>query len=138
VLAEITNALPAGVSLTDLLLESKKRQPVASPAAAAKATFAVKSSGAAATPAPPEAPTIDVYIKVSGLAATDVQVAQFISKLSRCKIFKDVNLVITDTFQPDEKGDAAMRKFQIDMSLNPEADIQAIKDNPKSAAVEIK
>jgi len=138
VLAEVTNALPSGVSLTDFSLETKKRQ--APPAAQTKATFQVKTApgGAPAAPAAPEAPQLDVSMKIGGLANTDVQVAQLITKLNRCKIFKDVNLLITDTFEDPDKKEAVMRKFQIELTLNPEADVQAIKDNPKSAAVEIK
>jgi len=137
VLAEITNGLPSGVSLTDFVLETKKRQPTPVAAAPAQAnTFAVKSSApGTATPAP-EAPAFDVVMKVSGLAGTDVQVAQLITKLNRSHIFKDVNLLITDTFQPTAGGET-IRKFQIELTLNGDADVQTIKDT-KTAAVEIK
>jgi Tfp pilus assembly protein PilN len=140
VLAEITNGLPSGVSLTDFVLESKKRQPATPPpsAAAQGGTFQVKSAAAqsaAANPAP-EPQTYDVFMKLSGLASTDVQVAQLISRLNRTRIFKDVNLLITDTFQPTPGGDV-MRKFQIELALNNDADVQTIKDT-KTAAVEIK
>src|SRR5262245_26378626 len=137
ILAEITNALPSGVSLTDFALESKKRAPAV--AAAPKNTFEMKSGPSAVSQPPqPEAPVLDVYMKVGGLAGTDVQVAQLISKLNRSKIFKEVNLLITDTFLPtQDKNEQAMRKFQIELTLNPDIDVQAIKD-PKTAAVEIK
>src|SRR5439155_12801466 len=130
VLAEVTNSLPSGVSLTDFVLESKKHQSsAAAPAAAPQAyTFVVKTSPGASPAPAPEAQTIDVFMRLSGLASTDVQVAQLISKLSQSKIFKDVNLLITDTFvsnpgAPGDKNEQAIRKFQIEMTLNPEADL---------------
>jgi Tfp pilus assembly protein PilN len=138
VLAEITNGLPSGVSLTDFVLESKKRQAAPAPtgSAAQNNTFQVKSAAQSAAPAAPEPQKYDVCMKIGGLASTDVQVAQLITKLNRCHIFKDVNLLITDTFQPTPGGDA-IRKFQIELTLNPDADVQTLKDT-KTAAVEIK
>src|SRR5436190_3136716 len=73
ILAEVTNALPSGVSLTDFVLESKKRQ---APPPAAKSTFEVKSTAPDVAKPAPEAPAVDVFMRVGGLAATDVQVAQ--------------------------------------------------------------
>jgi Tfp pilus assembly protein PilN len=135
ILAEITNALPANVSLTDFVLETKKSSP-APVAAAPKPTFEVK--GANLAPKPAAAPPVDVFIKVSGLAVTDIQVSQFITKMNQCKIFKDVNLLITESVSAErEKNEPAMRKFQIELTLNPDIDIQAITE-PKTAAVEIK
>src|SRR5262249_50064592 len=128
VLAEVTNGLPSGVSLTDFILESKKRQPAAAPAAPAQNNTFVKAGAAKpSAPTAPEPQQYDVCMKVSGIANTDVQVAQLISKLNRCHIFKDVNLLITDTFQPSAGGDA-LRKFQIELLLNPDVDVQTIKD----------
>ena len=88
----------------------------------------------------PEPQALDVFMKVSGLAATDIQVAQLITKLNQSKIFKDVNLLITDTFQSNtqDKNEQAIRKFQIEMTLNPEADVQNAGPPEKSAAIEIK
>src|SRR5438477_10961852 len=75
VLAEVTNALPSGVSLTDFILESKKRQ-AAVPVAPQANTFAQKADRAGTTAGPAEPQPLDVFMKLSGLASTDVQVAQ--------------------------------------------------------------
>lgn len=126
VLAEFTNSLPAGVSLLDLALEAK---PKVNPAAATATAFDKKATAAAAAAkkanAAPEAPKYDVYIKLSGVAETDVQVSQFITKLNRSKLLKDVNLVITDSFSKDKSDDAAkLRRFQLEMMINPTAEVQ--------------
>ena len=56
---------------------------------------------------PPAAPVqYDVYLKLTGIADTDVQVAQFMAKLSACPLVNDVNLVITDEFKQERPGDA--------------------------------
>jgi hypothetical protein len=141
ILAEITNALPAGVSLVDFAMDSKPRQ-VKAPEPP-KLAFESKATG---QPAPkvepvPEAKTYDVFMKCTGLANTDVQVAQFISKLNASVLFRDVNLVVTEVYAlPNQAGqqtnEAVMRRFQIELSLNPNADVQ-LKDQNKTAAVEL-
>lgn len=61
---------------------------------------------------------------------TDLQVAQFMNKLSRSRFLKDVNLVITDVFQyADEK----LRKFQIEAAVNPDAEAAAPTTRPNPA-----
>src|SRR5262249_22523305 len=143
-LAEFTNALPPGVSLMDFVMESKRRNPPAGAGASgsgssgANATFqqrqAVndakkKKDTAGATP---ETKEYDVNMKLTGMAQTDVQVAQFIRKLNESKLLKDVNLVISDEFTKDNES---LRKFQIECSLDPKAEVQPGETN-KTAAVE--
>jgi len=142
VLAEITNALPAGVSLVDFAMDSKVHQGAAPPP---KQGFETKAFTPGQTPPKTEpvmeAKTYDVTMKLTGLATTDVQVAQFISKLSSSSLFRDVNLVVTEVYQlPNQAGvqtnEVVMRRFQIELSMNPNADVQ-MKDQPKTAALEL-
>ncbi|HYE19609.1 MAG TPA: PilN domain-containing protein [Tepidisphaeraceae bacterium] len=133
-LAEITNAMPAGVSLLDVILDSKVR---AAPAAgAAKSQFDAKRAqqGAAAKgPAAPQVKNYDVTLRVQGIADNDVQVAQFMAKLNTSKLLRDVNLVISDEYvlggnsaaSTAGASDTKMRKFQIEMALDPAAEITA-------------
>ena len=148
VLAEFTNALPPGVSLMDLILESKRRNtgPAVSTgntafqrkAGGAKSKKEEEAAAAAANQQTPDAKVYDVNIKLTGIAQTDVQVAQFIRKLNESKMLKDVNLVISDEFLRD--GDV-LRKFQIDCSIDPRAEVQpgaTPGDANKTVAVELK
>jgi Tfp pilus assembly protein PilN len=149
-LAEITNKLPRGVSLLDLSLESKRRQPPRE--ATPKSAFEQKRSATSGTrkaagaaggkdgsasaggAAPPEPRVYDVSVKITGIAYTDVQVGEFITQLNTSQLFKDVNLVISDEFRtPDQE---ALRKFQIEMMINPAADVNAV-ERPKFTAVEL-
>ena len=86
-------------------------------------------------PPQPEAKQYDVTMKLGGIAYTDVQVAQFIRKLNESKLLKDVNLVITD--QLDKDGEQ-LRKFQIESTLDPNAEMIPADSNNKTLAVELK
>jgi len=130
-LAEFTNALPAGTSLLDLSLESRTKL-----APTVSAEKRKPAPGGAAGPVGPEPVKYDVYLKLTGIADTDVQVAQFMSKLTESKLVTDVRLMISDTFK---QNDREMRRFQIEMVQNPLAEV---KEDPKpktsTAAVELK
>ena len=128
VLAEFTNSLPQGLSLLNLNMESREK---ASSAPAAMTAFEAKRAAlegrTAATPV--TAKQYDVYIRIEGIATTDIQVAQFIARLNRSPLFKDVNLVVSEVFvnkgkAPDgTAADETLRKFQIEMMLNPNAEV---------------
>jgi Tfp pilus assembly protein PilN len=112
-LAELTNALPPGTSLLDFYMESNAR--------------AIAPSQGGETKKTDERPVFDVKMRLSGIADNDIQVAQFINKLNHSKLLKDVNLMITDSFVQDK---ATLRRFEIEMMLNPDAEI---RDEPASA-----
>ena len=136
-LAEVTNAMPAGVSLMDLKLESKVRMPGGG-GGGGKSQFELKreamQGSKAAKASTPQAKVYDVTLKVSGMADNDVQVAQFMAKLNTSILLQDVNLVISDEFVVTE---LKMRKFEIEMVLNPNAEVQP-GSGPRNAAVELK
>jgi Tfp pilus assembly protein PilN len=141
-LAEVTNSMPSGVSLLDLVLESKRRtSPSGKSAAFEKKSAAKDTTGKKKGPAAPgsEAKVFDVGIKITGIASTDVQVAQFITKLNQSTLLKDVNLVISDEYKGGSGQDAnnVMRKFQIEMMVSPNADVASLNEKPKVTAVEI-
>jgi Tfp pilus assembly protein PilN len=146
-LAEITNDMPAGLSLLEVLLESKVRvaQSTATPAAKSafeqkKAELKAQKQGGAAVAAKPDAPApklYDVSVKVTGVARTDVQVAQFISRLGQSKVIKEANLLISDEW---EKNEEKLRKFQIELVLDPKAEVGpgAQQGARATAALELK
>ena len=129
ILARITNALPQGVSLTDFVMESKKRNASKVAVDAPKTAFEAKRAKQAGkdTPVGPvaEAKVYDVSMKVSGLAPTDRQVGDFMNGLKKVELFKDVNLIISDwqKSDSDKKNDDTekFRRFQIELTLDPDA-----------------
>jgi Tfp pilus assembly protein PilN len=120
-LAEITNAMPAGLSLLEFDMTSKVRQPPPPPppppgSPAPSAFDAAKTAQATNKVNAPR--QYDVTIKLTGVAANDVQVAGFITKLGQSKLVRDVNLVISEEHALEGQK---VRKFAIEMSLDPTA-----------------
>jgi hypothetical protein len=135
-LAAITNCCDASaVSLLDLTLDSKERQKPVAKTEAPKTAYEQKKAAKANAPAAlPEAKSYDVSIKLTGIARTDVQVAQFLSNLNASKFFQDVNLVISDQ---TVVGEDKLRKFQIEMTLERDADLSAAPKANQTASVEM-
>jgi Tfp pilus assembly protein PilN len=129
ILAEATNSLPNGVSLIDLNMSSQRKS-----AAPPPSTDPNKKDASAPAPEPI---AYDVSLRMKGVAGNDVQVAEFIRRLSRVRIFKDVNLVISDELTQD---DQKLRRFEVEMSLDPNVDADSLQNhsasNNSTAAVE--
>jgi hypothetical protein len=148
--AEVTNAMPPGVSLLDFALDSKVKS-VAQGDQQTQAAFQKKKAAAAAKPGEnkPEPPkfqpkALDTTLKVSGIADSDVQVAQFINRLSRSRVLRDVNLLISEEYKATDKDEKtakdapALRRFVIEMSLEPTATVQPNEAKVETSAVELK
>lgn len=137
ILAQITNALPAGVSLLEFKLESKVRTDPTTPARTAfeQRKAEVESQKKNASPPPPEPKRYDVTMKLAGVAQTDVQVAQFINKLAQSPLLEDVNLLVSDQYT---QGDDKLRRFELEMMLRPEAEVSTdlLRQN-RTASVEV-
>jgi Tfp pilus assembly protein PilN len=134
-LAEFTNALPSGTSLLDLSLESRAKVAAQAQGDAKAKRKAAQQQKESAAPQPAKPVEYDVYLKLTGIADTDVQVAQFMTKLNACPLVKDVNLMISEEYKRDDRE---MRKFQITMMQNPSAEVKDEQKDQKTAAVELK
>lgn len=139
-LAELTNAMPPGVSLLDVIMESKQRQSGPAGAARGQTQFELKKAAAeggkpgAKGPAAPVAKVFDVGLKLTGIADNDVQVAQFIAKLNTSKLLRDVNLLISEEHTFNE---SKMRKFQIELAVDPQAEVQTGPGARRAAAAAV-
>jgi Tfp pilus assembly protein PilN len=135
ILAEFTNCMPPGASLLELVMDSRPRSapaPMGTAFEQKKAALEARQKGAVTA----EAPKLDVYLNVTGVAETDVQVSDFITKLNESRFLRDVNLVVSEVYQQDKA--AALRRFQIEMMLNPDAEVrEAAGADGKTAAVEM-
>lgn len=120
-LAELTNAKPTGVSFLDVLLDSKIRQ--GNTQGAGKTQFEMKRAEAQAANAKPapQAKLYDVTVRITGICDNDIQVSQFIANLNHSKLVRDVNLLISDEFAVNNNK---MRKFQLEMMIDPSAEVQ--------------
>jgi Tfp pilus assembly protein PilN len=138
-LAEITNSLPPTVSLIDFSLEARVRSGAPAPGSY-RTIFEQKKAEieaakfAAAGAGQPKA--YDVFLKLTGVAENDVQVATFMNSLTRSKLLRDVNLVVSEEFQASAK-DEKLRKFQVEMMLSPDAEIKATPQKLNNKVVEV-
>jgi Tfp pilus assembly protein PilN len=145
VLAEFTNSLPQGLSLLNITMDSREKSGGTTSSMTAFEAKRAALEGRSAS-APVTAKVYDVFLKIEGIAATDVHVAQFITKLNRSNLFKEVNLVVSEEYKPQSSSSSSqnpqeaevMRKFQIEMMLNPNAEVMnPVNPNTRTAAVEV-
>ena len=135
ILAKITNGIPQGVSLLDFAMASTvSSAPQTAPKTAFDARKAEIDAAKGVVNALASQPRVyDVVMRLTGVAPNDGQVSKFITKLNTCPMFKDVNLVFTDEFVAGDK-EAKLRKFAIEMNLNPNAPMDDV-DETKTAAL---
>jgi Tfp pilus assembly protein PilN len=123
-LARLTNCLPPKASLTGLVLKLEEVH-VPAPAAAGASGAAANEPDKAAAKGGKNAKATTVKVKawtfrVDGLAPTDVEVAEYMSRLSADPLFREVDLQFSEQF-PYREG-VTMRKFQMSFRLSPDAE----------------
>lgn len=126
VLAEVTNALPPGVSLTDCSLEAKRL--TAAPSAAQTSFEQKVAAGQPAGDAPPQPLAFDTRLMLTGVSYTEGQVSDYIDALNRSGYFKAVDLRWVRKSNNVEKRDDAMRTFALSIELDPNAEASAAAD----------
>jgi len=129
-LALVTNALPKGASITrfELVTRQVQAEENRTPApgkGVRKGKPAQPSSGTSQ-----ERPETKVEAQITGLAATDVEVAKLIANLARSVLMDSVDLVYSQEKLMDE---VAVREFQIKVVLRPDADVIQAMDGPGDA-----
>ncbi len=144
ILAELINNMPSTLSLTELELETIVIKPRNLPKTALKkAKRNRKQQQQAAESDLPDIKPTEVFLRLIGVAPTDVQVAQFMTSLGRTEMFLDVNLLFSREIRMDN---LLMREFRIESRLNPGIQIQeldlkkvrrALKQNPMGNTIQI-
>jgi Tfp pilus assembly protein PilN len=146
VLAELTNGMPTGVSLLDFQLTSTVMQ---GPPPKPRTAFEIRQAqvNAAASPqviaVAPQAKNYDVTLRLNGVAQTVEQVGDFLGVMSKSKMFTDVNLISTEEYkkQGEDEDGPKLRKFAIEMKLNPAAQVDLaaapIKLGDRTASVPV-
>jgi len=88
VLIELERIMPESMALTSLTMETVEiKTPVRSPGGVRRSGRAVARRGV-----PAETSTKRVRLVITGIAPTDVDVANFIGQLSASSVFEDVNM----------------------------------------------
>jgi len=119
VLARLANYLPAKTSLTSLSMQ-EERIMVTVPVDPEKSKTAdKKKSKSKAKKRPARIAETRIRFRLDGLAETDVQVAEYISRLATDGLFDEVDLQFSEEF-PYEEG-VLMRRFQLSFLLDKQA-----------------
>ena len=111
-LADLTNRLPEGVSLTDCGLEAKRRLP---PPPAKGQTLA---------DLPPAPLAYDTTLTLTGVARTEGQVSDYVAGLSRSGYYGGVDLRWVSLDRPRD-GEPALRRFMVLLAVDAEADARS-------------
>jgi len=135
-LAVITNALPEGASLTKFLLTTKHnaaRATTDADRARRKKRRKVRGTkfDAAQKAENIEPPKPVVEMEVTGLAATDLQVAKFMAELIRNKLVMGVDLVVSQEKKVDK---VSVREFTVKMKLRSGVDAIEVANDARAAA----
>jgi Tfp pilus assembly protein PilN len=134
-LGVVTNALPKYASLTKFELETKElKHSSSSPRGRSRRTVSKRSKFAEVSQqrVPQRTPTV-VTMRVTGLAATDVQVAGFIAKMNRNPLIKAADLVYSQQKVVD-KEKPPLREFQVSIELKQGADAMDLRGEAGEAA----
>lgn len=114
ILAELTNALPAGVYLSDFDLLGKADSNLAG----AKTAFDRAKAAGAAKPI-----IYGVTIRLVGFAASDKHVADYMTNLEKSPLFAAVDFVETKEVAYKE---LKVRSFELELTLDPSADSRSL------------
>ena len=133
-LAELINRMPSTMTFEELEMKSTKIAPENPLASSQKGTALAAAKKNAAKkddkdnkknmPKKIEVPRVRVTLSLIGLAPTDIQVAQYMASLARCNLLQEVDLVFSEEAR---LTDESMRRFRIDMQINPNVDIRSIE-----------
>lgn len=136
VLARLTNYLPEHTSLTSMTMQVEQiKVPVDSSAdGTAPPAAGKRTKGQAGKKQPRVIRVKRVRFRLDGLAETDVEVAEYISRLHTDPLFETVDLQFSEAF-PYQEG-VTMRRFQMSFLLRKDADkmLESSATEPPSVA----
>lgn len=123
-LADLVNRMPAAMSLLEIQLTTKEQKHFAVHHVVDHNKSAMANKSKKQAPDVPAPPKVTVGVSLVGVAPTDVQVAGYMASLSQSQLLGDVNLVFSEE---SKVGQNTMRKFRIDMTIRPDADVRQIE-----------
>ncbi len=139
-MVELINNMPASLSLIEFELETNKIKTAPRPTTALQKKQASskdkKKDDKTGEPAVPniEITPVEVAIKLTGLAPTDLEVSAYMKALSNHVLFRNVHLQFAETFTVDT---IEMRRFLIELKLAEGvtmSDLEPTRWNPNAAS----
>lgn len=124
-LADLINRMPQQLSLLEAKMTSTlAKSPIISVVVDPKKSAMANAAKGKKSEEEPPPPKHVVTLTLLGVAPTDVQVAQYMSSLSRSALFSDVSLIYSEETKIDQ---TSMRKFRVEMTVADQADIRTIE-----------
>jgi hypothetical protein len=120
-LAELTKMRPNNVNF--MMIDLKSKEMALPPGVQPNKDIAQASAPQGSKAEVPKPPAMDVTIILTGTAPTDAEVAAYMARLQECPILTGVALMYSEVFKK-EKDSPELRKFSLEMHLNPEADLR--------------
>lgn len=117
ILAELTNLMPATLSLLEFNMETKalKTAPRPKTAIQREAQKNQKDREKLAQPDRPEVKPTELTLTLIGVAPTDLEVSQFLAMLNQHELFQNIYLRYSEDAKVQERE---MRKFELELTLN--------------------
>ncbi len=135
-LASLTNNLPEGASLLRIKLLQKEPPKAAAPKAPAPNAGAPQSKLAAANSEESPEKRLETLVDIEGIAASDLQVAVYIEKLTASTLFDNVSLVESKGYKGKAgvmgSADTQMRQFKLTAMLK--KNVQITKEDIRKIA----
>ena len=123
-LSELINHMPASMTLLEFTLKTETLSTRRHPRTAIdRAKLGQKRSAAEAEGAV-EVPDTELSLDLTGVASSDVDVAQFMTSMRAHPLFDEVGLVFSEQ---SELEDMEVRKFRIQMVVNQEFDVMKLE-----------
>ncbi len=133
-LEELTRLQPKGVNLLSLELKSREL-----PRPELSDIEKAKRQQDGLTPEPEKPPEFEVTVDLIATAPSDGQVAAYIAALGKSPLLADVNLQFSEEFKRGEgEIKEIVRKFHVEMKVNPAADLRRVDDSPLTDAMPVR
>ncbi len=110
VLAALAQIMPTSIALTDLTMDCPAPAPTRQTKASARSEVSTPNKKAAA----PTEPLRELSLKMTGLGPSDVEVANFVGRLSDHQLFRDVKLSYT---RETRVNGVVARQFRLEMTV---------------------
>jgi Tfp pilus assembly protein PilN len=127
-LLELANLRPKGVEFVSIDLKSKEVAPP--PGSRSNPDMDKVRAAQEGKVDVPKLPAVDVTLNLMGTAPTDSEVAAYMKRLQASDLLTGVALVFSEEFSK-EKDQPMVRRFSIEMHVNPEADLRVDRKGGK-------
>jgi Tfp pilus assembly protein PilN len=123
-LSELINHMPASMTLLDFDLETRTLNTARHPRTAIDRAKLGREQQQKEERGEIEVPPTEMTIDLTGVANSDVDVAQFMTSMRAHPLYGEVSLVFSEQ---SELEDMEIRKFRIQMSVNQEYDVMMLE-----------